>query len=359
MAKNMKIKLAVLDKDMKYLKRLAVVFSTKYTENVEVYSFTDMETALPVLDSARIDVLLANEEFDVDLTKLPRRCGFAYLVDAPNISMLNEQAAICKFQKPELIYKQVLGIYAEKAAGMSGHVFKEGAAKVFSFSSPAGGVGSSTLAAACAVYFASQGQRCLYLNLEPFGVADLFFSGEGQFDLSDVIFALKSKKSNFPIKLESCVKKSAQGVFFFSRPKLSLDILELTEEEIIQLIETLSLTGGYDYIILDAGFDMSERSRNIHRQAQAMVWVSDGSELANSKLCRAYESLGICEGNKDAPLTGRLCLLYNRYNSKTGRMIEEIQARMIGGAQRFDNRSVEQVVLELSRLAFYENLNQN
>ena len=358
MEEDMKIKLAILDKDMRYLKRIAAVFSTKYTENVEVYSFTDLEMALSVLNSAKIDILLANEEFDVDFSDLPQRCGFAYLVDAPNVSTLNEQAAVCKFQKPELIYKQILGIYAEKAAGMSGHVFKEGAAKVFSFSSPAGGVGASTLAAACAVYFASQGQRCLYLNLEPFGLADLFFSGEGQYNLSDVIFALKSRKSNFPIKLESCVKRSPQGVYFYAHPKVALDILELTEEETIQLIETLRLTGGYDYIILDAGFDMSERNRNIHRQAQAMVWVSDGSEPANSKICRAYESLGICEANKDAPLTERLCLIYNRYNGSTCQMIEGIQVKTIGGAQRFENRTVEQIVSELSRLAIYGSLDQ-
>lgn len=355
----MKIKLAILDKDVNYLKRLVAVFSTKYVEQIEVYSFTELEMVQSVLGSTKIDVLLASEEFDLNPDSLPKRCGFSYLVDSPTVSTLNGQTAVCKFQRAELIYRQILDIYAEKNASVTGHIAGDGSAEIISFSSPAGGVGASTLAAACALYFTAQGKRCLYLCLEPFGSADQFFLGEGQTDLSDIIFALKSRKSNFAMKLESCVKKSGQGVYFYSAPKVALDLLELNEEETLQLINELRLTGGYDYIILDAGFDMSARARNLHRQAQTVVWVSDGSELANSKLSRAYESLAIREANEDRPLTELLCLAYNRYSSKTGRQLEDLPIRAIGGARRFENRTTEQVAAELAQTEIFERLAHN
>lgn len=355
----MKIKLAILDKDINYLKRLTAVFSTKYADQVEVYSFTGLESALSVLSSSRIDVFLAADEFDLNPDTLSKRCGFAFLVDSPSVNTVNGQIAVCKFQRAELIYRQVLGIYAEKNAGVTGHTAEDGNGEIISFSSPAGGVGASTLAAACAVHFAAQGRRCLYLCLEPFGSADQFFSGEGQSDLSDIIFALKSRKANLAMKLESCVKRSGQGVYFYSQSKVALDLLELSEEESLQLLEGLRLTGGYDYIILDLGFNMSEQVRNLHRQAQIIVWVSDGSELANHKVRRAYESLEIREGNEDRPLTERLCLAYNRYSSKTGHQLEDLPLRVVGGARRFENRTVDQVVAELSQSEIFEQLIQN
>lgn len=355
----MKIRVAILDNDVNYLKRLVGVFSAKYAEQIEAYSFTDLETALSMLSSAKIDVFLVEEEFDLNPDSLPKRCGFSYIVDSPDISTFNGWPAVCKFQRAEMIYRHILGVYAEKTASIAGHALGDGSAEIISFSSPAGGVGASTLAAACALYLTAQGRRCLFLCLEPFGAADQFFSGDGQSDLSDIIFALKSRKVNFPMKLESCVKKSVQGVYFYSKPKVALDILELNEDETIQLIDEVRMTGSYDYIILDLGlFDMRAQTRNLHRRAQTVVWVSDGSEAANNKLRRAYESLDIKESREDKPLTQILCLAYNRFSSKTGRQIEDLPIRTIGGARRFENRTAEQVAAELSHMELFEHLIQ-
>lgn len=354
----MKIRLAILSRDIEYLNRISAVLSSKYTDQIETYSFTKKETALSELAASKIDILIADEEFDVDPDTLPRRCGFAYILDTSDVNILNGQPAISKYQKPDLIYRQILNIFAERASEISGTVAGEGSARIISFSSPAGGAGTSTLAAACALYFSSQGHRCLYLNLEPFGSANLFFSGEGQFDLSDIIFALKSRKTNFQLKLESCVRRSEAGVYFYAPPKVALDILELSDEDIIHLLDTLKISGNYDELVLDAPFDMSERTRNIHRQAHTLVWVSDGSETANCKIQRAYQSLEICEENQDRPMTDRLYLAYNRYSSKTGRRIEEIPVKVLGGARRFENRTTEQIVAELSRLDIFSRLEQ-
>lgn len=70
------------------------------------------------------------------------------------------------------------------------------------------------MAAACASYYAAKGEKTLYLNFEKFGSADAFFSAEGQFDMSDIIFALKSRKANLSMKMESCVKQDRRGVYF-------------------------------------------------------------------------------------------------------------------------------------------------
>ena len=84
------------------------------------------------------------------------------------------------------------------------------------FTSPCGGVGTSTVAAACAIAHANMGKRVFYLNLEQCGTTDVFFQAEGNATMSDVIYSLKSRKANLLLKLESCIKaKPGRSVILF------------------------------------------------------------------------------------------------------------------------------------------------
>ena len=124
----MRIKLAILEKDQSYLNRIVTAFNTKYSDKFEIYSFTDPSVAMSTLDSVKIDVLVADEVFEIDFTQIPKRCGFAYFVDSAGIDTLNNQRAICKFQRAELIYKQILWLrwYAQLPYGNGRCLFHYG-----------------------------------------------------------------------------------------------------------------------------------------------------------------------------------------------------------------------------------------
>lgn len=352
----MKIKIAILERDTSYLTRIVSAFGTKYSDKLEIYSFTDPEVAMSTLNSAKIDVLVAGDSFDIDVTKLPARCGFAYLVDSADIDMVNDQRAICKFQKADLIYKQILSVYSEKASLITGFKMNSDEGKIILFCSPCGGVGCSTAAAACAMHMAATGKKTLYLNLEKFGSSDLFFSGEGMFDMSDIIFALKSKKANLHLKLESCVKQAASGVHFYSQPKVALDMMELSMEEILRLLSEIQLMGEYDYIVIDADFGLDKDCLKLYREAREIVLVGDGSEMSNAKVRRAYEALSIMEQNADAPLMNRMSFMYNKASSKTGQKIEVNGLREIGGAPKYERATIEQILAQLAPMDLFDKI---
>lgn len=352
----MKIKLAILDKDQNYINRVVSVFSTKYADKFEIYSFTDMKIALGALDGSRVDVFLASDAFEIDVEVIPARCSFAYFVDSPDIETVNGQCAICKFQKVDLIYKQILSIYSEKAGSVSGLKLGDDSTKVIIFSSPNGGAGTSTVAAACAMNFAMQGKKSLYINLEKVGTTDPFFMAEGQFDMSDIIYAIKSKKANLAMKLESCVKQDNCGVSFYSQSKVALDMLEMNEEDSIRLISELKLAGSYDYIIVDMDFGLDKESIKVYKQAHAVVWVGDGTGGSNSKIQRAFGALSVMEQNADAPLTSRLCLIYNKFSNKVGQTIDDIGIRSIGGAPLYMHATERQIMEQLAQMNFYNNI---
>lgn len=344
----MKIKLAILERDQSYLNRIVSVFSTKYSDKFEIYSFTDKDVALSTLDSSKIDVLVANDAFDIDVSKLPKRCGFAYLVDSTDVETLNDQRAIAKFQKVDLIYKQILSVFAENAGSVSGLKFGDDSAKIIAFESVSGGCGGSTMAAACALYYAAHGKKTLYLNLEKFGSSDSFFSAQGQFDMSDIIFALKMKKTNLALKLESCVKQDPRGVFFYSQSKVALDMLELTADDILRLINELKLIGSYNVIVLDMDFSINKDALKVLRHVHSIVWVGDGSEISNSKLYRAFNSLSIMEQNAEASLVNRLMLIYNKFSNKTSKVLDDIGIKNIGGCPRYEHATTSMVLGQLA-----------
>lgn len=352
----MKIKLAILENDSNYLNRMVVAFNTRYADKLEIYSFTSYDVALEALASSKIDVLVASDYFDVDTKKLPARCGFAYMVDSPDIDNVREQRAICKFQKADLIYKQILSIYSENAENMSKIKLSDDCSKLITFSSPCGGTGTSSVAAACAVNYAKRGRKVLYFNLEPFGSSDNFFSAEGQFDMSDIIYALKSAKANLSLKLESCVKQDVTGVCFFSASKIALDMQELDSEDIKRLISELQLMGGYDYIILDIPFGVDKTTLSIYELSHNVVMVGDGSDVSNTKIQRAYNALTIIEQNSGEAITNNMRIIYNKFSNKTGHLLENIEVKIIGGSPRYEHATQKQVIEQLSLLGTYDEL---
>lgn len=352
----MKIRLAILEKDLSYLNRIVAAFSAKYADKFEIYSFTDPDVALSTLDNSKIDVLVAADAFDIDVAVLPKRCGFVYFVDYADVETVRDQRTICKFQKIDQIYKQILSIYSENAGSVSGVKFGDESCKIISFMSPCGGVGTSSVAAACALYFAAQGKKTLYLNLEKFGSSDAFFSADGQFDMSDIIFALKSKKANLSLKLESCVKQDSRGVYFYSQSKIALDMLELGAEEVTRFITEARISGGYAYIIIDHDFGMDKDTLKILRQTHSIVWVGDGSDISNLKIERAYHALSTLEQREESTLISQINLVYNKFSSKTGKTVTDVEIRTAGGAPRFEYASSEQVLKQLSSMQMFDKI---
>ena len=352
----MKIKLAILEKDASYLNRIVSVFNTKYADKFEMYSFTDMNGALATIESAKIDVLIASDVFEVEPNMLPRRCGFAYFVDSIDVETVRDQRAICKFQKIDLIYKQILSIYSENAGDVIGMKMTGDNCKLVTFVPSSGGVGASTMAAAAAVLWASQGKKTLYLNFEPFGGSDVFFTGEGQFGMSDIIYALKSRKTNLAMKLESCVKQDRSGVYFYAQPNLALDLMEMTNDEKLHLLSEINILGSYDVVVVDMDFQLDKSHMDLYHKMNAMVLVGDGSEVSNMKVQRALAALQILEESKDDPLTQRLALVYNKFSNKTCKTIDGLQIENIGGAPRYEHATVAQVLSALSAMDMFDSI---
>ena len=349
----MRIKLAVLEKDANYLGRFAAAFSSRYAEEVELYSFSTAEKALGSLEELKIDVFLADDCFEIDGSLIPHRCGFAYLIEGAEGGVRNGKPVIGKYQKTDLIFKQILSIYADRSESISGEgIMKGESCKTVLFSSPAGGMGTTSIAAACAISYASSGMRVLYLCLETFGSSNVVFQGEGQQNMSDVIYALKNKNINFQAKLLSAVRQDSSGVHFFSAADVALDMMELSSADIIELIQALKESGQYNCLIIDIDFDL-EQIQKIISCVDRMIMVSDGSLTASVKTMRALDAMKITDEQSENPILPVVRMIYNRFSSQSGQMLDGIPVDVIGGARKFEGGDQKAIINELSHMAFF------
>ena len=353
----MKIRLGILDNDVAYLNRFVSAFNVKYADKLEIYSFTEKNAALQSLRTAKADVFLANEAFGVTQEDIPANCGFAYLVGTADIETISGVPTVFKFQKAEQIYRQILGIFSEKVAATTGiRLNEENSGKVLAFVSAGGGTGSSTAAAACAVSFAEKGKKTLYLNLERLGSADIFFHADGNIGLGDVIYAIKSRKGNLAMKLESALKHDATGVYFYSSTKMALDIAELNTDEIQQIISALKMSGSYDYIILDMDFSLEKSLLMVLEECNTVVFVADGSTVSNCKLERAVESLNVLEQQGDMKILMRSGILYNRFSSQTSRKAHVEGLKEFGGINRYEGFDTPKLLQQLKTQQVFQAL---
>lgn len=351
----MRIKLAILDSDLIYLKRIVSLFNSKYAADLEVYSFTELEYAIANLTSNKIDVFLASDTFDVEITQIPSRCGFAYLVEDSQVESLNEQKTICKFQRVDLIYKQIVSVYSEHAPNIKEATSSQGKAKTICFAPVSGGTGATTLAVSASKYLAAKGKKVLYFGMEELSNPDLYFSGEGSECLTDVIYAIKSKKANWSLKLKSIVKKDDSDVSFFSQAHTELDVMELDLDDRLELITELVTSGDYDYIVIDSDFSLDSDHLKMYNSFSTIVLVCDGTPVSVSKLKRAYYSLQIIYEQKELDLLTRIGVIYNRFSSKTG-IQADIDINVIGGTPVYAQATNNQIIEQLSKMTLFEQL---
>lgn len=244
---------------------------------------------------------------------------------------------------------------AANVATISGEKDKS---SVVIFTSPCGGVGTSTVAAACAIAHANMGKKVFYLNLEQCGTTDVFFQAEGNATMSDVIYSLKSRKANLLLKLESCIKQSQEGVSYFSSTKVALDILEISYADIDTLIGNIQGMDNYDEIIVDLPFSLEIEKLKLLSKAWRIIVVNDGSQLSNYKFMRAYESVVLLEQNGDINIIRNMNMIYNKFSNKNSEMLSNISIKTIGGAPRYEHATVRQIIEALTKMEFFEEILQ-
>lgn len=347
----MRIKATILDGDKNYVNRLLQYFQIHYSDKLELSVFSDVEKLYESVKDQQTDILLIDSRIQIDMNRFPLETGVvcARLCDSPDIEELEGAPAICKYQKVDILFKQILSLYADHSLQMKIRN-RNSSARFLLFCSAQGGSGTSAAAAAYALHVAQAGKPVCYLNMEAFGDAEQYFSGDGSTSFSDAIYALKSRKSNLIMKLESTLKTDSSGVDYFAACRNAYDMRELKDAEVERLLQGVSQLKEYSEIIVDVSGELDDRKLLLMQEyANRIICVCDGSSVGNDKLTRFCEVLRIHEERSEKKILQKMALLYNRFSSRTGHLAGQNTIPVIGGIHRYEGVSGRALIEQIAK----------
>lgn len=346
----MKIKVAVLDKSVDFMNRLAAAFQKQYEDKISLLLFSDEEALYENIQRTRVDIVLTGQYVKADPERLAPGTARGLLCEVQGVDEIDGVPAICKYQKVENIYKSILKLYADNAANITMQKSNSDTRRVL-FTSAQGGSGVSSAAAAYALRRAREGRKVFYLNLEKLGSADLYFDGTGSSSFSDVIYTLKSKNGNLELKLESIIQTDPSGVDFFHTCKNAYDMFELQDQEVEDLVSGIQRIGKYEEIILDLSGCITEESVGLMQNcADKIIYVTDGSAAGNGKFERFCEVLHVMEQRNEYSILDKTVLLYSRFSSKTSVQLDKTAVPVIGGIHRFEGVTDRELIQEIAQM---------
>lgn len=345
----MKLHVLFYSKDDTYINHLKKYLSVHYGEKIEMSFFTEKESLISCMNSGEADILLADDGTMEDIKEKYQRIFIAYLTEKLYSQDENDKNIyIFKYQKGELIYKKLLDIIAAN----SGNFYKSSARKeeepeIHLFFSSNGGAGASTVANAFALYNSSV-KRVLYLNMEVFGNCQGVLEGMGEFNFDDILYALKSRRGNLLLKLESCLKNTEDGIGFYAPVDNPLNLLEITKDEFERLLEGLKESGLFDQILIDVDSFPSvifiESVRAAHR-----IWiVSDGTPNSKRKLQQLEKYLNLLDKREKMLISQKCGVFYNGCSTD----FQECGLETIGTSQRYEATDQKTIIRKMANQAF-------
>lgn len=352
----MKYKVAIVDNDELYLGRICRIFGEKYADKLTIYSYTSVETYQEGKESNRFDLVLYAEGI-IAPQDIPQGVPAAFFVGQNDINKVDDFPAISKFQKHEMLLKQMMDLCLDRE---NTHYTKKNAlgniTKVLLVTAAKGGIGATTIAVSAAKHYAQLGKKVLYISLEKNPSSNIFFQSTEEVTFSDVIYTLKSKKTNMISRVENIVQKDDSGVYFFKACKTLFDINELTKEDIQTFLKEICSMGSYEYIVVDAFLEFNETGHFMCEYADDILIVADGSRIGKVKLENLKNAMTIWDNQSDVRFLSKSCILFNKLDSKYGLETEKLEIPIICEIPKYRGVEENKITEEIATMQFWENV---
>lgn len=246
--------------------------------------------------------LFRREEEGVEMlvTAESAYCSRMQELSAHKVVVLNESGImkwedvsyVDKYQEAEEVYKQLLGIYLE-----SGEIhlpmLHTGCKTIFIGNySPVRRCMQTSFALTMSLMLARD-HPTLYLNFEHCaGLAELLPDMQTM-DLADLLYFLHAEKDKFRLRLQAMLRH--RGELAFVPPmKSGQNLLTVTREEWLGLLQRIEELGEYEYVVLD----LSESIQGLYeilRLCRKVYTLTREDRIARSKLLQYEHVLSLYE----------------------------------------------------------------
>lgn len=300
---KMNIKIAIIDSDIDYLKRLSGVLQ-QYDE-LTVAVFTKVESFQEMMEFENFQIVVFNPDISKQKLQFPASVMPICLCvqESVNREMYQDTPAVRKYQRISNIYKEVIKNFAGYVKDSEMDYFKASNTRVIAVHSPIGGSGKTTLALAIAGKILKTGKRVLFLSMEQCNSSSIYCAIQEE-GITCLVEALNAN-SNFGLKLKGVTKKNAAGLNYIECFSRLVDYDDVKEDEIEKIITKIKMSDICDYLVIDTGSTLDGINKAVLKNSDRIVLVQRSGELADAKLAMYDNQVFVNE------LRDRMCVVKN------------------------------------------------
>lgn len=281
-----KLNFAICDLEASYACRLMNYITEKQNIPFEILAFSGIESLREFTQEHRLELLLISSRMmceeicDMDINRI------VMLSEGQVAPQYEDYPTVYKYQASNSLVAEVMNFYASEANGQAPYFMKRNA-QIIGIYSPVKRCGKTCFALTLGQILAKK-QSVLYLNLEECaGFAEL--TGQSySADITDVMYFVRQNKGNVIFKVQAIVQHL--GSMAYVPPAYSAgDLREVSQEEWISLLDSVTSLGGYETVILDLDGAAEEQISLLSVCTQIYSPVCEGV-MAKAKIAQ-YEKL--------------------------------------------------------------------
>ena len=324
MIKMGKLNLVIIDRDADYVNCLLDYLMAEQAHKFIVSAYTE-ETALVRFlaeesAKAKYDIFLVSEEFYEQVMHKVKGMVILLAAQEVNFNPKNKDRVIYKYQYGDKLVEEILEKFAEECS--VGDTFNpiyisnvsQQKNRIIGIYSPIGGVGKTTIAVGACIQSAWEGKSVFYLNLENIATTPLYFQGEQEKNLSNVLYFLKSKSANLSLQIESvkCVDPLYK-VHYFQPPDSIYDFTEDVSHELCHLLQELKTTMQYERIFIDFSSAINKNNLAVLRNCDVLLLVAEENPTSVVKIKNMLKELHLLLSKEEkAELINKFNLVLNK-----------------------------------------------
>ncbi|HEX3030146.1 MAG TPA: AAA family ATPase [Clostridia bacterium] len=324
-----KLNMIVADSDDAYLRGITGYMLAKHSERFTISGFTNSQHLNDFLSSGnhKVDILLVSPDIYQEEFQKHKITLIAILSSGRLPQEYRNCEIINKYQLGENLISNVINLFSEKSTEIIVHG-GEKKTKVISVFSPIGGSGKTTIAYGCALKYAQNGLKVFYLNFENVPSTAAFFES-GTSNLSHILYYLKAKNKNLPLKIEGIkMEDQYSGIHYFAPPARLTDMQDIQPEEYSRLISVMREMSVYDVIIADMSGILEKNNLTVIKESDEVLFVVTPEISSYIKASSVISELEeIYQDGKDNILS-RFTIVLNKHFEGAATDIENLK---IGG----------------------------
>lgn len=273
----------------------------------ELHTYTSVEDLLRE-EKGTVSMLVVAESAyrDEIQTLMPKRL---VVLSESGVARWEKLIYVDKYQEAEEVLKCLIGIYME-IADVRLPRFQKSCKTVFIGNySPVRRCMQTSFSLAMSQMLARE-HPTLYLNFEHYaGIAELLPDMQ-TLDMADLLYFLNADKDKFRLRMQTMLKHKG-SLDYIPPMKAGQNLLSITGEEWLGLLQKIGELGEYEYVILDLSESM-QGLFEILRLCTKVYTLTREDRISKSKLMQYEQILALYEYEDVLEKTKRLNLSYIR-----------------------------------------------